>query len=290
MPRRWGGTLVIGLGLLAMWAAGAPTAAADPTVVAAGDIASCRNSNDTATAKLVASMNPNMVLALGDNVYDSGTSWEHTNCYGPSGWGAQRYRTYATPGNHEYLTPNASGYFGYFGSRAGPYYGRGYYSFDLGSWHLISLDSEIDHGSSSTQVQWLKANLAKYAGVRCTLAFWHRPLFSSGDHGNDADIKPLWDALYQGSADVVLVGHEHVYERFGPQTPGGSWDGTRGIRQFTVGTGGRSLFGFSTIKPNSQIHLSEYGVLQLTLHSTWYEWRFTSVSGLTRDSGAGGCH
>ena len=181
-------------------------------------------------------------------------------------------------------------YFNYFGSRAGPVYGRGYYSFELGGWHLISLNSEVSHGSTSAQLQWLKANLAKFAGYRCTLAYWHRPRFSSGSHGSAYDVKPFWDALYQYGAEVVLVGHDHDYERFAPQTPSGGADGTRGIREFVVGTGGRSLYGFSSIRANSQVRLSSYGLLRLTLHASSYDWRFTSTSGSTVDAGTTGCH
>ena len=267
---------------------------ADPVLVGAGDIASCSSSGDEATANLLDGIS-GTVFTLGDNAYDSGTATEYTNCYGPS-WGRHRARTKPSPGNHEYNTTNATGYYGYFGSAAGDPT-KGYYSYELGNWHIVVLNSNlscavISCAAGSTQEQWLRADLAANTKP-CTLAYWHHPRFNSGaDHGNDLDVAPFWDALYEFNADVILNGHEHVYERFAPQTPSAVADPVRGIRQFTVGTGGRSKYTFGTIQPNSEVRdATSYGVLKLTLHSNTYDWQFVPVAGSSfTDSGTGSCH
>jgi len=267
---------------------------ADPVLVGAGDIASCSSSGDEATANLLDGIS-GTVFTLGDNAYDSGTATEYTNCYGPS-WGRHKARTKPSPGNHEYNTTNATGYYGYFGSAAGDPT-KGYYSYELGNWHIVVLNSNlscavISCAAGSTQEQWLRADLAANTKP-CTLAYWHHPRFNSGaDHGNDLDVAPFWDALYEFNADVILNGHEHVYERFAPQTPSAVADPVRGIRQFTVGTGGRSKYTFGTIQPNSEVRdATSYGVLKLTLHSNTYDWQFVPVAGSSfTDSGTGSCH
>jgi hypothetical protein len=266
----------------------------DPVLVGAGDIASCSSTGDEATAMLLDNI-AGTVVTLGDNVYDNGTAAEYTNCYGPS-WGRHKSRTKPTPGNHEYNTANASGYYGYFGSLAGDP-SKGYYSYNLGNWHIIVLNSNSDCSTiscatGSAQEQWLRADLAANQTV-CTLAYWHHPRFNSGaGHGNDVNVAPFWTALYDLNADVILNGHEHVYERFAPQSPSAVADNARGIRQFTVGTGGRSHYTFGTIQPNSQARDGNtYGVLKLTLHATSYDWQFVPVAGGTfTDSGTGLCH
>jgi Big-like domain-containing protein/calcineurin-like phosphoesterase family protein len=270
------------------------TVSADPVLVGAGDIASCSSSGDEATATLLDGI-AGTVVTLGDNAYDNGTSTEYTNCYGPS-WGRHKARTRPSPGNHEYNTTNATGYYGYFGSAAGDPT-KGYYSYDLGNWHIVVLNSNLSCAviacaAGSPQEQWLRADLAANSKP-CTLAYWHHPRFNSGaDHGNDVDVAPFWDALYDFNADVILNGHEHVYERFAPQTPGAVADPVRGIRQFTVGTGGRSHYTFGTIQPNSEVRDAlTYGVLKLTLHANSYDWQFVPVAGATfTDSGTGTCH
>jgi len=267
---------------------------ADPVLVGAGDIASCSSSGDEATANLLDGIS-GTVFTLGDNAYDSGTATEYTNCYGPS-WGRHKARTKPSPGNHEYNTTNATGYYGYFGSAAGDPT-KGYYSYELGNWHIVVLNSNlscavISCAAGSAQEQWLRADLAANTKP-CTLAYWHHPRFNSGaDHGNDLDVAPFWDALYEFNADVILNGHEHVYERFAPQTPSAVADPVRGIRQFTVGTGGRSKYTFGTIQPNSEVRdATSYGVLKLTLHSNTYDWQFVPVAGSSfTDSGTGSCH
>jgi acid phosphatase type 7 len=266
----------------------------DPVFVGAGDIASCSSSGDEATANLLDNI-AGTVFTLGDNAYTSGSATEYTNCYGPS-WGRHRSRTRPTPGNHEYNTSNATGYYGYFGSAAGDP-AKGYYSYDLGTWHIIVLNSNsscttISCAAGSAQDTWLRADLAAHSNV-CTLAYWHHPRFNSGlEHGNNTAVANFWDALYQYGADVVLSGHEHVYERFAPQTPAAVANSTTGIRQFTVGTGGASHYPFGTIQPNSEVRNSTaYGVLKLTLHATSYDWQFVPVAGATfTDSGTGNCH
>jgi acid phosphatase type 7 len=270
------------------------TAQSDPVFVGAGDIASCASSGDEATAKLLDSI-PGTVYNLGDNAYEDGTAAEFANCYNPS-WGRHKARTKPTPGNHEYHTAGASGYFGYFGTAAGPEPQKGYYSYNLGAWHIISLNSMCENvggcGASSPMVSWLKGDLAANPSS-CTLAYWHHPVFSSGsEHGNDPKMIPSWDTLYAAGADVVLSGHDHDYERFAPQTSSGVADSARGIREFVVGTGGKSHYRFGTIRSNSQVRNSDTnGVLKLTLHPTSYEWQFVPEAGKTfSDSGSGSCH
>jgi len=263
------------------------------TVLAAGDIASCSSSGDESTAKLLDGQT-GTVLTLGDNAYESGSAAEFANCYDPS-WGRAKGRTEPAVGNHEYNTAGASGYFGYFGAAAGAP-DKGYYSFELGGWHLIALNSNCSQvggcAAGSPQEQWLRADLAAHP-ASCTLAYWHHPRFNSGaSHGNNTAVSNFWDALYLYGADVILNGHEHVYERFAPQTPAAVADPTAGIRQFTVGTGGASHYTFGTIQPNSEVRDgTTYGVLKLTLHATSYDWQFVPVAGGTfTDSGTGSCH
>jgi acid phosphatase type 7 len=226
-----------------------------------------------ATARLLGRLNPAVVLTLGDNQYENGTLAKFRRSYDRS-WGRLKGRTRPAPGNHDYRTRTAAGYFGYFGAAAGRR-SRGYYSFDVGAWHLIALNSECGHvggcGKGSRQERWLRADLAAHP-ARCTLAYWHKPRFSSGMHGNDATYTAFWRALYRAGADVVLVGHDHDYERFAAQTPAGRADPARGIRQFVVGTGGKTHYGFRTIRANSRVRNSgTFGVLRLTLHPSGYD-------------------
>ena len=265
----------------------------DPVLVGAGDIAKCNDSRDEKTAELLDGI-PGTVFTTGDNVYNSGTSAEFQNCYDP-GWGRHKARTYPTPGSHDYYTAGASGYFGYFGAAAGDP-NKGYYSYDLGEWHIISLNSQCGQvggcGSTSPMVTWLRQDLSANPAA-CTLAYWYNPLFSSGSvHGNDPKMKPSWQALYDADADVVLSGHSHNYERFAPQDANGMADPERGIREFVVGTGGPTVHGFGTIQPNSEVRNSNTsGVLKLTLHPTRYDWEFVPVAGKTfTDSGRASCH
>jgi hypothetical protein len=271
-----------------------PPSASSPVLVGAGDIANGQNQNDEATAKLLDGIS-GTVFTAGDNAYESGTLTEFNNYYGPT-WGRHKARTKPSVGNHEYVTSGASGYFDYFGAAAGAR-DKGYYSYDLGEWHIISLNSMCEKvggcGATSPMVTWLKNDLAANASHKCTLAYFHHPLFSSGSvHGNDPKMRPSWDALYAANADVVVSGHEHNYERFAPQRPDGVADSARGIREFVVGTGGRALYSFGTIKANSQVrNATTHGVLKLTLNPTSYNWQFVPVAGKTfTDSGTTSCH
>ena len=270
---------------------GRPAQAASVVMVGAGDIAHCSTTTDEATAKLLDGIS-GTVFTLGDNAYNSGTSAEFANCYNPT-WGRHKTRTKPAVGNHEYLTSGASGYFGYFGAAAGDPK-KGYYSYDRGDWHVIVLNSncsQVPCAAGSAQDTWLRADLANHPN-KCTLAYFHAPLYSSGQHGNSTYVRPFWEVLYQANADVVLSGHEHDYERFAPQNPYGAFDSARGIREFVVGTGGTYLRPFGTIKPNSQSrNATTHGVLKLTLNSGGYAWKFVPVAGKTfTDSGTASCH
>ncbi len=262
------------------------------TIVAAGDIAQCNNGNDEATALLVDNI-PGTVAVLGDNAYENGSAADYTDCYGPS-WGRHKARTMPSVGNHEYQTANATGYYGYFGAAAGDP-AKGYYSYDLGDWHIVVLNSNctiVSCAAGSTQEQWLRADLAANTKA-CTLAYFHHPRFNSGaSHGNSTSVAPFWDALYQFGAEVILNGHEHLYERFAPQTPGAASDPANGIRQFTVGTGGRSFYSIGTIKANSEVrNNATYGVIRMTLSAGTYSWQFVPIAGQTfTDTGTSSCH
>jgi acid phosphatase type 7 len=265
--------------------AGGQTRPSEAVVLAAGDIAACGSDGDERTAALLDS-NRGTVLALGDLAYDSGTLEEFQACFGPS-WGRHKRRIRPAPGNHEYNS-GASGYFGYFGRAAGPA-GRGYYSFELGSWHIVSLNSERDTDAGGAQVRWLRADLAR-TRASCVLAFWHRPRWSSGEYADDARVAPLWNALYDARADIVLSGHDHNYQRYPPMNKRGAIAKARGIRSFVVGTGGRHRYG---LRPDSRRRAatdSTWGVLRLTLRPAGYAWRFVPVAGgHYRDAGSGTC-
>jgi hypothetical protein len=264
----------------------------DPVVNAAGDIAYCGNNNDEATAQLLDNM-PGTVVTLGDNVYDSGTASEFSNCYDPT-WGRHKARTTPVLGNHEYVTSGASGYFNYFGAAAGDPT-QGFYDYRLGAWHVIVLNSNCTAiggcGAGSPQEQWLR-NVLAISDAECTIAVWHHPRFSSGGvHGSNTGMGAFWQALYDYGADVILNGHEHFYERFGMQDPDGTADAVYGLRQITAGTGGRSSYGFGTPLPNSDVRGQPYGVLKMILHDTSYSWEFTPVAGQTfTDAGSSSCH
>jgi acid phosphatase type 7 len=278
-----------------------PTAgAADPILVGAGDIARCGRQESEQTAQLldqvVASGSETVVFTAGDNAYESGTLEEYEQCYGPT-WGRHKDRTRPVLGNHEYYLDNAAGYFQYYGAIAGDPQ-EGYYSYDLGAWHIIVLNSS-DHcraiacDGSSPQLQWLRADLTEHRAF-CTLAMWHAPLFTSGqDEGSARYLRPFWEALYDNGADVIVNGHEHSYERFAPQTPDGIQDAAYGIREFVVGTGGDSLNAFvNPPAPSSEIRNdTAYGVLRLTLHPGTYDWEFIPTAGGDfRDAGSSECH
>jgi hypothetical protein len=261
----------------------------DPVLVGAGDIADCETGADMATAHLIEGI-PGLVFTAGDEAYPAGSEEDFRNCYQPS-WGRFLDRTLPAVGNHEYGTAGAAGYFGFFGDRAGGP-GRPWYSLDLGTWHLVVLDSNceiVGCGPGSAQLTWLKADLAAHPAP-CTLAIWHHPRFSSGSHGNDTAVRSYWRALMAAGAEIVVNGHDHDYERFAPQTPRGRLDPTTGIRQLVVGTGGARLYRFQRIRPNSRVRLTTHGVLKLTLHAGSYSWQFLRTDGSIGDAGRTDCH
>jgi hypothetical protein len=256
-------------------------------LVGAGDIAGS-GSGDEQTAALLAQI-PGTVFTAGDNCYPDGSLTEYTEYYAPT-WGQFLARTRPAPGNHDYNTSSATGYFGYFGASAGPS-GRGYYSYDIGEWHVISLNSNIDMSPGSPQETWLRADLAANP-AQCTLAYWHHPRFSSGSHGSSTASITLWQDLYDAGAEIVIVGHDHNYQRFAPQTADGQLDRAQGIREFVVGTGGESHYQFSTPIANTETYNCDtFGVLKLDLGPGFYNWQFIPVAGRTyTDSGSGTCH
>ena len=265
-----------------------PVAPGDSVVVlAAGDIASCGTPGDERTAALLDTI-PGVILALGDNAYSSGSAAEYRDCYAPT-WGRHLDRTRAAPGNHDYHTPGAAAYYAYYGERAGPA-GRGWHGFDVGAWHVVMLNTSAPMGAGSAQERWLRDDLAAHPG-RCALAVLHHPRFSSGLHGDNRSVTPLWRALYEAGVDVVLSGHDHVYERFQRMTPDGRPDPERGIRSFVVGTGGAHHVGFYRRSPGSEVRLDRtWGVLKLTLRADRYEWEFVSAAdGRALDHGEDPC-
>jgi serine protease len=273
------------------------TVVGQPIVLAAGDIADCIPGDDgeQKTATIIDGYPDATVAALGDLAYPDGTAANFQDCYHPS-WGRHKTRTKPALGNHEYDSGSANPYFDYFGTAAGPR-AKGWYSYDLGAWHVVVLNSNctiVDCSPTSEQLEWLQADLAAHP-VDCTLAYWHHPLFTSGSHANDTDlplVRTFWNELYARGADLILVGHDHDYERFAPQTPAGALDLSYGIREFVVGTGGANLRGFGPPRANSEARESgTYGVLKLTLSPGSYGWQFLSEPGKTfTDTGTGNCH
>ena len=276
------------------------------TVYAAGDIADCRYripaaSGAAATAGLIdagLAADPDaQVLTLGDHTYPVGLLVEFDDCYAPT-WGRFKERTWPTPGNHEYYTPDAPGYYTYFGARAAQEHG-GYYSVQLGKWHVISLNSMLDGAEFDAQLAWLRSDLAQHSTL-CTLAFWHHPRYSSGGHASNPYLAPVWGALVEGGVELALVAHDHDYERFAPQDAQGVRDDERGMRQFVVGTGGAMLTPMRFAAANSETsNNASHGVLRLDLFDTGYAWEFLAVGqedeyhsggpGYT-DRGVANCH
>jgi 3',5'-cyclic AMP phosphodiesterase CpdA len=270
------------------------------TVYAAGDIARCAYpdpaysvaADTAATVAAGLAQDPRaVVLALGDLTYPIGAAKEFTDCYAPT-WGRFKDRTWPAPGNHEYYTPGAKPYFAYWGARAG----RGYYSFDLGTWHIISLDSNLAPAAHAAQLDWLRADLAAHP-AHCTLAYWHHPLYSSGGHGSVPKMRDAWKLLYDAGAELVLSGHDHDYERFAPQDADGRLDPARGIRQFVVGTGGAYPTPFLLTVAHSEVRDSNRtGVLRLRLYAGGYGWEFVESTRLSSfgiappDRGSAACH
>jgi hypothetical protein len=258
------------------------------TIVAAGDISKDRMADQQLTARLVHSLRPTRVLALGDLQYPAGSYRDFLAYYDPT-WGRFKDKTIPAPGNHEYETPGARGYLRYFGKRARPL-GHTYFSRSVAGWHIVSLDSNIEHDARSPQLRWLRRDLAA-ARQDCVLALWHHPRFSSGvKHGGDPSVTPLWRALYRARADVVLNGHEHNYERFSKRRPSGRF-ARHGIREFVVGTGGAGHYPFGRPVRNSVRRITNvFGALEITLRPHAYGWRFVTPGGIVRDRGRSGCN
>ena len=255
------------------------------TFVGAGDIAHCWLTGDEATARMLDRI-PGTVYTLGDNAYNDGSTTDYNRCYEPT-WGRHKARTRPSPGNHEYYTAGGAGYYAYFGASAGEP-GKGYYSYDLGDWHIISLNSNVDMTPGSAQEVWLRADLAA-STKRCTLAYFHHPLFSSSEYQNGR-MRPAWQALYEANAEVILAGHHHAYERFAPMRPDGTRDDVTGIRSFVAGLGGAFVNPFRTTVPNSLVRYNlTYGLLKFTLGTDTYTWEFIPTTGLFRDTGTGTC-
>jgi len=265
------------------------------TIVAAGDIGQCFGAPAAAsaaarTATLVRPQDA-LVLTLGDHAYENGTPTEFARCFDPT-WGAFNSRIRPSPGNHDYNTPGAEGYYDYFGALAGSGR-RGYYSFDYAGWHFISLNSLVDVSANSEQYRWLQADLAASRDSLCTIAYWHYPTFNSGAaYGSVAQMRPFFDAIQAAGVEIVLSGHEHIYERFAPQRADGTLDTARGVRQFVVGTGGHELNALGPVLPNSEFRTNvHWGVLRLSLGQGSYGWEFVPVDGgAPVDSGTGTCH
>jgi len=273
--------------------------AGSPAVlVGAGDIADCFTDEVQGTARLLDSI-AGTVFTLGDNAYPDGSYRDFVRCFGPS-WGDSSKlilrNLHPSPGNHEHQTERAAPYYRYFGRRAGDP-DKGYYAYDHGAWRVIVLNSELivnnvfPPSSGKAQENWLADELRSHANTRCTIAYWHHPRFSSGWHGGDTRLDPVWRLLHEGGVDVVLNGHDHNYERFRPMNPAGTLDTARGIVQFVVGTGGTALRGFRRAVPNSVVRLEgHWGVLKLTLGRDEYRFAFLEPGGRVWDPGGGRCH
>jgi hypothetical protein len=279
-----------------------PLPALQVLFVGAGDIAKCgsRLKNAEATAKLLdeifqprdGNAPEGVIFTLGDNVYPKGRAKEFRACYDPT-WGRHKYRTRPSIGNHEYKVGRGQAYFDYFGAAAGQR-DRGYYSYDLAGWKIIAINTLCDKvggcGLGSPQYEWLSGVLD--SDRPCTVAYGHHPRFSSGKHGAESAVRPLFELLYDRNVDLYIAGHDHNYERFAPQDPSGRLDEQRGIRQFVVGTGGREHRKVGKPAKNSEsIDRTSYGVLKLTLREGGYDWEFVPAAGAPfRDSGSGKCH
>jgi acid phosphatase type 7 len=264
-----------------------PVPSEPAVLVGAGDIGDCATRGSGLTAQLL-DRTSGTVFTAGDNAYPSGTAANYRDCYDPT-WGRHRGRTRPSPGNHEYEVSGAAAYFQYFGDRAGTP-GLGYYSYSLGAWHVLSLNSEVGNDAGSGQMAWLRAELASNQ-ARCEVAYFHKPLFSSGLHGDQRQMQETWRTLYEFGVDIVVAGHDHNYERFAPQDHTGRFDAARGIRQFVVGTGGTTLRPVGASHPNSEVHGASWGVLVLTLEESSYRWEFVPAEpGGFQDAGVGQCH
>lgn len=262
-----------------------PSTTADPVVAAVGDMVCAPGATVTTSAcrqeavsNSIIAAKPAALLTLGDNQYPAGSLADFRGAYAPS-YGRVKSITSPTVGNHEYATTGAAGYFDYFGTPAGSR-SKGYYSQDIGSWHVVTLNSERDISAGGAQMTWLKNDLAAHPNV-CTLAVTHKPRFSSGEHGSQASMAPFFDVLVNARVELLLSGHDHDYERFAPQTASGTASSS-GVRQVVVGTGGKSLYPITTVQPNSVARSdSGFGWLKLTLHRSSADLQYVPVDGNT---------
>jgi hypothetical protein len=264
---------------------------ADAVLIGAGNIADCRADESEATAHLLDQLQ-GTVFTAGDNAAPDGSATAFADCYGPT-WGPFRERTRPAAGDQDWATKDLAGYLGYFGRAAAPD-GVSWYSYPLGAWHVVVLDSDCEAvggcGSGSDQGRWLAADL-KADRSTCLLAIWHLPRFSSGRGGDTLGVAPLWEAVSRAGGDVVVSAHDADYERFAPLGPDGEPDRDGGVRSFVVGTGGAPLAGFGTPRPGSAFRLGgAHGILRLGLHPTSYDWTFIPTSGGPTDSGKADCH
>ena len=262
-----------------------PSQLENHVLVGAGDIAVCGSVATAQTAALLDRID-GTVFTAGDNAYFQGSAANYRDCYEPT-WGRHKHRTRPSPGNHEYETAGGAAYFDYFGPSAGPP-GLGYYSFEAGPWHVVSLNSNVAANQSSPQYQWL-ANDLLARNARCVAAIWHHPMFSSGPNGPSPLMRDIWQLLQQARAEIVITGHDHVYERFVPL------DANRrptpdGLRQFTVGTGGAELYSFVSVSADSEVRIAAFGILKLNLTGDGYRWEYLGTNGNVLDSGTGMCH
>jgi hypothetical protein len=274
-----------------------PSAGATETLLAAGDIAECGTQGDERTAKILDRFPDAAIATLGDNAYPDGSETDFERCFGPS-WGRHRERIRPATGNHEFTTKDAAGYFKYFGE-AGGQFDEYYYSYDLGAWHVVVLNSDCWRVEGcdldDPQIEWLRRDLTRHPAL-CTLAYWHRPPFSSGRYGDPDDterVRPLWRVVYEEGVDIVLTAHDHSYERLAPIDADGERDDERGVRLFVVGTGGGNLRSFASDPlPTTEARSDDaWGVLKLTLEPTAYDWQFIPVQEASfTDSGSGTCH
>ena len=295
-----GTTKILNLNLEVVEGTTPPPPPDDPVIVAVGDIACNTSSSTTTTCRhaqtsdRMMTINPDAVLTLGDNQYQNGELSNYNTYYDPT-WGRAFDKTYPSPGNHEYGTSYADGYSNYFGSRTGDPTNEYYYSFEMGSWHIVSLNSNCSEegvggcSTNSPQGIWLKNDLESHNNA-CTLVYWHHPRYSAGSHGDNSKMDYFWQLLDANNVDVALAGHDHNYQRFAPMDLTGSFD-PNGVREFVVGTGGKSHYSLNTADSNLEnYNTSTFGVLKMTLHDTSYDWEFVGESGNTLDSGTWNCN
>lgn len=263
----------------------APPAGRTAIMLGVGDIGMCNQPGVAHTARLVAGLEGRLLLA-GDLAYFQGSAANFRDCFNPE-WGRFRDRWHPTPGNHEYESAGAGPYFDYFGEAAGSG-GTGYYGFMAGDWLILMLNSNIPAGRGSAQWEFARQAL-EAQGTPCTMAVWHHPIFSSGPNGNNTNMRDMWSLLEASRAEVVLNGHDHLYERFARQLANSTADPANGIRQFTAGTGGAELYDFVRAAPNSEARIMKYGVVRFTLRPALVEWAFLGIDGSVNDSGLDTC-